>query len=193
MLKAEQQELGITAGLQDRVIQVYGGLVYMDFDQTLMQTQGHGRYVEMDTALLPPLWLILANRPSDSGRIHAPVREQWEKGHPGTRNGMEKIALLAEQGKSALSAGDVTCLGDLMDKNIALRRSLFGDAALGETNLQMIELAAEHGGHAKFAGSGGAAVVLMPEQADVEGLQKGCKQAGFELVRIRVAGPDAGT
>lgn len=57
------------------------------------------RYVEMDTALLPPLWLILANRPSDSGRIHAPVREQWEKGHPGTRNGMEKIALLAEQGK----------------------------------------------------------------------------------------------
>ena len=31
----EQEELGITVGLQDRVIQVYEGLVYMDFDREL--------------------------------------------------------------------------------------------------------------------------------------------------------------
>ena len=33
VLRVEQEELGITAGLQDRVIQVYEGLVYMDFDK----------------------------------------------------------------------------------------------------------------------------------------------------------------
>ncbi len=33
VLGVEQEELGITAGLQDRVIQVYEGLVYMDFDK----------------------------------------------------------------------------------------------------------------------------------------------------------------
>ena len=42
MLRAEE-ELGITAGLQDRVVQVYGGLVYMDFARESMQQLGHGR------------------------------------------------------------------------------------------------------------------------------------------------------
>ena len=34
VLLVEQEELGITVGLQDRVIQVYEGLVYMDFDRS---------------------------------------------------------------------------------------------------------------------------------------------------------------
>ncbi len=42
VLRAEE-ELGITAGLQDRVVQVYGGVVYMDFAKGLMQQTGHGR------------------------------------------------------------------------------------------------------------------------------------------------------
>ncbi len=42
VLRAEE-ELGITAGLQDRVIQVYGGVVYMDFAKEFMQQHGHGR------------------------------------------------------------------------------------------------------------------------------------------------------
>jgi len=42
VLSAEA-ELGITAGLQDRVIQVYGGLVYMDFERGLVEQHGHGR------------------------------------------------------------------------------------------------------------------------------------------------------
>jgi hypothetical protein len=42
---AAEAELGITAGLQDRVIQVYGGLVYMDFERGLVERHGHGRCV----------------------------------------------------------------------------------------------------------------------------------------------------
>lgn len=42
VLQAEE-ELGITAGLQDRVVQVYGGVVYMDFAKDMMQRHGHGR------------------------------------------------------------------------------------------------------------------------------------------------------
>ena len=37
---AAEQELGIAAGLQDRVVQTFGGLVYMDFDHGLMQRSG---------------------------------------------------------------------------------------------------------------------------------------------------------
>ena len=68
---------GITAGLQDRVIQVYGGLVYMDFNKAHMDKNGYGLYKQLDTKLLENLSLILvvADDPSESGKIHASVRE----------------------------------------------------------------------------------------------------------------------
>jgi galactokinase/mevalonate kinase-like predicted kinase len=34
ILNIEKEELGISAGLQDRVIQTYGGLVHMDFSRS---------------------------------------------------------------------------------------------------------------------------------------------------------------
>jgi hypothetical protein len=40
-----ETDLGITAGLQDRVIQCYEGVVYMDFtDRALMAAEGRGVY-----------------------------------------------------------------------------------------------------------------------------------------------------
>jgi glucuronokinase len=44
VLSVENGELGIPAGLQDRVAQAYQGLVYMDFDRALMQARGYGRF-----------------------------------------------------------------------------------------------------------------------------------------------------
>ena len=37
VLSVETEELGIAAGLQDRVVQVYEGLVYMDFARDRME------------------------------------------------------------------------------------------------------------------------------------------------------------
>ncbi|KAJ3150749.1 hypothetical protein HK101_001927, partial [Irineochytrium annulatum] len=68
-LSAERDELGIAAGQQDRVIQAYGGLVYMDFNESLMRTRGYGEYEPMDVAL-----------PSDSGTIHNNVRVRFAQG-----------------------------------------------------------------------------------------------------------------
>src|SRR4029078_10495955 len=59
ILSVENDELGITAGLQDRVIQVHEGLVYMDFSKEKMQhTNGffHGVYEPLDIKLLPPIY-----------------------------------------------------------------------------------------------------------------------------------------
>lgn len=47
MLSVETRELGINAGLQDRVIQAYGGLVYMDFSKEHMH-RGYGEYEALD-------------------------------------------------------------------------------------------------------------------------------------------------
>ena len=57
ILSVENEELGIAAGLQDRVIQVYENCVFMDFDEQLMERDGHGRYEELDPGLLPDLFI----------------------------------------------------------------------------------------------------------------------------------------
>ena len=41
-LETETKELGVPAGLQDRVIQAYEGLVYMDFAKSILDRQGYG-------------------------------------------------------------------------------------------------------------------------------------------------------
>ena len=46
-------------GLQDRVVQSYEGLVYMDFARALMESRGYGEYERMDPALLPNVYVRL--------------------------------------------------------------------------------------------------------------------------------------
>ena len=53
ILDVEVGELNINAGLQDRVVQVYEGLVYMDFSRAVMEEQGHGTYINMTGDSLP--------------------------------------------------------------------------------------------------------------------------------------------
>lgn len=48
--------------------------------------------------------------------------------------------------RAALAEGDLASLADLMNRNFNLRRSIFGDDALGATNLHMISLARSVGG-----------------------------------------------
>ena len=65
----ENRELGIAAGLQDRVAQVYQGVVYMDFAKELFDSRGYGRYEPIDPALLPPLYLAYRTDLSEGSEI----------------------------------------------------------------------------------------------------------------------------
>ena len=57
VLAVEKDELGINAGLQDRVIQVYEGCVYMDFNKDQIDSAGHGIYERVKPSLLPNLYI----------------------------------------------------------------------------------------------------------------------------------------
>ncbi len=57
VLSVEVDELGISAGLQDRVVQAYEGLVYMDFDKAIMDRQDYGYYEPLDPSGLPELYI----------------------------------------------------------------------------------------------------------------------------------------
>ena len=48
VLSVETEELGIGAGLQDRVAQAYETPVFMNFDKDVMEKQGYGNYQTLD-------------------------------------------------------------------------------------------------------------------------------------------------
>ncbi|KAG0556197.1 hypothetical protein KC19_11G034000 [Ceratodon purpureus] len=179
MLSAEE-ELGITAGLQDRVAQVYGGLVYLDFDRHYLERTGNGLYVPMDPKLLPQLHLIYAKNPSDSGKVHSTVRKRWLDGDELVRSCMQEVANLAVMGREALLQQDFRTIAKLMDRNFDLRRTMFGDAALGKMNIDMVETARSVGAACKFTGSGGAVIALcLDGEKQVKALEEACAKAGF--------------
>ncbi|XP_069803268.1 uncharacterized protein [Dendropsophus ebraccatus] len=141
ILDVEKEELFITAGLQDRVVQVYEGLIYMDFSKSIMEEQGYGNYVHMDVSLVPPFWLAYLQDPSDSGVIHNNVRQRWLSGDPEVIEAMTIFAELTDKAKAAIEEKNWDELAELMKRNLSLRRSIFTDACLGPGNLKMIEIA----------------------------------------------------
>lgn len=190
LILSAEQELGITAGLQDRVAQVYGGVVYMDFKKEYMDKMGHGMYIPLDPAMLPQMYLIYAENPSDSGKIHSAVRKRWLDGEELVIKSMEEIAGLASQGRDALLEKDFYKLAELMDRNFDLRRLMFGDGALGSMNINMVETARSVGAACKFTGSGGAVIAFCPKgSSQVRELQDACHKAGYIIQPALVVPP----
>ncbi len=185
-LETEQEELGITAGMQDRVIQTYGGLMYMDFDRAVMAARGYGRYERLETILLPPLYLAYVLHPSDSGKIHSDVRRRWHDGDPEVVQAMQTFAGFADTGRAALERGDVGAFSTLFDEAFALRRTIFGDPVLGPDNLRMVELARAHGLPATTCGSGGAIVGVMGDEPQNAAFADALAAEGYHFLRLAV-------
>jgi glucuronokinase len=182
-LSVETQELAIAAGPQDRVVQAYGGLTYMDF------SGAHGRYQRLDSPLLPRFGLAhvtekhLASQ--ESGQVHAPLRRRWDRGDPEVRRAMRAIAHCAELGLEALRQRNVTQLGRLMDRNFDLRRKLFGEGGLERHNTRLVEIARAAAFSAKLPGSGGAALVLLDGGGSEEELAANYQAEGYVYTPIR--------
>lgn len=188
-LEVEAQELGITAGLQDRVIQTYGGVMYMDFARELVEARGYGQYERLDPDLLPPLYIAYVLDPSDSGVIHSDVRRRWNEGDPEVVHAMQTFAGFAEQGREALLTRDYGTISRLIDEAFALRRKIFGDAVLGPDNLRMAELAREHGLPATTCGSGGAIIGVLGDEPQNAAFADSLQAEGYRFLRLAV-GPE---
>ena len=189
ILSVEKEELGINAGLQDRVIQVYEGAVHMDFDRAHMEAEGHGIYTLLPPALLPPLWLAYLADPSDSGRIHSTVRQKWDAGDVEVREGMREFGRITDDALAAIHDSDAAALGRAMDANFATRRRLFGDPTLGEANLMMVGIAQRHGVPVKFPGSGGAVIGLCVGAAAMRAMRDELERNGAVFCNLAPNGP----
>ena len=156
VLSVEKDELGISAGLQDRVIQTYEGMVYMDFDKEYMRQHGHGRYEPMDAATLPPIYVAYDTTLSEGSEVfHNNIRERFHQGEPAVVQAMLFWADLADQVKALLLRGEGRKIGPLLNANFDRRKQIY---RLSHRNIAMVEAARSVGASAKFTGSGGAIV-----------------------------------
>src|SRR6266478_1525875 len=127
-LETETKELGVPAGLQDRVIQAYEGLVYMDFAKSIMDRQGYGEYERLDPGLLPKVYVAYRTSLSEGTEVfHNNVRQRWLAGDPEVVEAMKIWAGYAEQGRAALLARDYTKLDELINANFQIRRIRWRD------------------------------------------------------------------
>lgn len=156
ILSVELDELKIGAGLQDRVVQVYEGLVFMDFDKERMGRDGFGLYEPMDPTLLPPLFVAYHDSLAEGTEVtHNDLRSRFNRGEPQVLDAIKRWAELAQQAHDQLLAGRGREIGPLMDANFDLRASLL---QISPGNRRLVETGRRLGAAVKFAGSGGAVV-----------------------------------
>jgi glucuronokinase len=168
VLAAERDELGINAGFMDRVIQVYGGCVYMDLNREEVERTGRGSYLKLHPGLVPPLYL--AYKPvlgKVSGTVLNPIRLAYDSGDRHTHETLERIAAIAEEGKDVLLRGDHDRLFHLMNENFDCRSRIM---PISRSNMEMVEAARRCGASAKFAGSGGAIIGMYRSDGMYENL-----------------------
>jgi glucuronokinase len=172
-LAVETQELGITGGLQDRVAQVYEGLVYMDFAPEKMQETGgylHGSYEPLDPGLLPPVYVAYSTEQGEPTEVfHNDIRGRFNRGEPVVVQAMGRCAALASRARDALLKQDHALLEKLCDENFEMRRSIY---QLPRGQIAMIEAARSVGASANFAGSGGAIVGFYHDERMFQSLEE---------------------
>jgi glucuronokinase len=156
VLSVELNELGIGAGLQDRVVQSYESPVYMDFNKELIEKQGYGDYRSLNSKLFRNIYIAYRNDLAEGSEVvHNNFRERYNFGDPAVLAAINEWADLTVKGLEALEKGDMARLSGYINRNFDIRRSVMN---ISEKNIQMVETARSLGASAKFTGSGGAII-----------------------------------
>jgi glucuronokinase len=188
VLSIEKDEIGIAAGLQDRVIQVYEGVVYMDF----ALAQEHAvdglvcyRYEPLSPALLPPLYIAYHASFSEPTEVfHNDIRGRFERGDRKVVDAMIRLAGLAAQGREALLTNDGARLAELINENFDVRRSIY---SLPRWQTDMVDAARQCGASAHFSGSGGAIIGMYRGESMYSDLCARLSATGSRVIKPRIA------
>lgn len=159
-LAVEVEELGIAAGLQDRVAQAYGGLTFMDFGSP------DRHYESLEPELLPPLLIAWqAASGAHSGLVHGDLRTRFEAGEPGVTEAMIDLGRHARTARAALIAGDHATFARCVDASFDARDRML---VLDPRHVEMVRCARAAGAWANYTGSGGAIVAVSRDPAHRE-------------------------
>ena len=170
-LAVETEDLGIAAGLQDRVAQTYEGLVFMDFER--------GRNERLDAGLLPAM--VVAWLPTAAGRsgdVHGTLRARHERGERAVVGAMATLARLARDAHAALLCGDHAAFADALDAGYRVRAAILD---LDARHAQLVAIARRLDLSATYTGSGGAIAVIAPRDDEVSALTQALVKAGARV------------
>lgn len=162
-LHAETGELGITAGLQDRVVQARGAPTLMEFgDGAMRRIHGldAGTYRNLPSLPVDPDAAFLAYRRSaaqQSGAVHQGLSVR--AGEAAVVAAMEDLARQAQRAATAMEIGDLEAVGDAMNASFEARSNAM---QLDPSHVEMVAAAQAAGAAANYAGSGGAITVVAP-------------------------------
>jgi glucuronokinase len=181
ILSVELDELGIGAGLQDRVIQVYEGAVYMNFDQAYMKEHGHGKYEPLDPKLLPPIYIAYHSNLAEGTEVtHNNLRQRYNAGDPEVLAGIKRWTELTDEAVGLIRAGRGHEVGPLVNANFDQRAALIN---ISPGNWKLINTGRELGAYTHFAGSGGAILgVYDGDPARLEKLKAAYAAFGASLI-----------
>jgi glucuronokinase len=184
ILSVEKKELHIGAGLQDRVAQVYGRPVYMNFDKDMMDAQGYGDYRPFDVALLPDIYLAYRNDLAEGSELtHNDLAKRFANGDAAVLDAMEKWKALTDEVWDRLNKGNKN-ISDLIDRNFDIRKSI---CAISEGNAALISTARSVGASAKFTGSGGAIIGTYTDEAMYQKLVENMKAINATVIKPIIA------
>lgn len=194
LLSVETEELAISAGLQDRVAQSYGGLVYMDFANEHFERMGYGVYEKLDPAMIEHVYVAYrTNLAEGSEVLHNDMRGRYEAGDTDIRNAVARWAELTLEFRQKIdetarefgilegtaSAVDEKArraeygavlherVSPLINENYDLRHA---HLPISSANHEMVLAARSAGASAKFTGSGGAIVGTFRDRAMLDEL-----------------------
>jgi glucuronokinase len=183
--QAEKEELGIHCGMQDRVIQMYDGVVFMDFDREHFERNSFGKYEYIDAQRLPRLYLAYdPDRAEFSGIYHRKLADVAVREQERVAAAMREFADIAQQGFDALMQGQLAKIPALVNANFDLRNRVF---KVSEANARMVYEARQTGASAKFAGSGGAIVGTYEDEAMYKALVDRLRTIGCATIRPVIA------
>lgn len=180
ILAAETEELAINAGLQDRVIQVYEGCVFMDFNKNFLEKHRHGKYQRLDPKI-PRLYLAYK---TDLSKVSGPtfnnLKQRYNEGDKSVLQTIDDLAEVAEKGRQAILDKDYNTLNLLINENFDLRCKIMN---ISESNMEFIRIARESGASAKFSGSGGAIIGMYPDEDTLSKLIINLKKINARVIK----------
>ncbi len=181
-LDTERCELGIEGGLQDRVAQIYEGLVAMDFSNiNYRQNYQFGSYETIDPALLPGLYVAYKPSSSEPTEVfHNDLRARYDAGDSIIVAAMSRFAELTVIAKTAILNQDYQALHNAIDANFDLRDSI---CTLNPSHTEMVAVARSCGASAKYAGSGGAIVGTFQDDEQYARLQTRLTNLGCTVLK----------
>jgi glucuronokinase len=186
VLSVENKELGIAAGLQDRVAQAYEIPVFMNFAREIMEKQGYGEYEPLNGDKLPNIYIAFRRNLSEGTEVlHNSLRARYDIGEKAVLDAMEEWSQLTLQFRQALRAQDYPEMARLINRNFDLRRSL---VPIAPGNIEMVELARSTGASSKFTGSGGAIIGTYTDEAMFNDLVRVLGEKDIEVIKPNILG-----